>query len=841
MYKISLNGNDWLFKEFVGLDWVWRNSANPDTRDIRWWYKATVPGSVLNDLWQEGKVPDPYYELNSKLVEWVPARTWVYRKSFLTPLNMEGKKVTLCLDGIDYCADIYLNGIKLGKHEGMFIPFEFNITDMLVPEQENLLSVVIEAAPAEQPQVGRTSLVKTHKTRMNYWWDFCPRMIHQGIWDSVYLKVTGQVMLQDVSISAKLNGDYTSAVLTAEVTVEGENDCEITMKVNSEIKSQQIDGNNAKLEMIISNPKLWQPNGYGEPYQYDISIMVKDKDGFSSDIKNLKYGIREIKFEKNECCNLKATPFVLKVNGRKIYMNGYNWVPIDAMYGVERPDKLHRLIRLAKEAHTVMFRVWGGGLIEKDDFYEKCAENGILVWQEFIQSSSGIDNKTPENTEFIDMLLSQVEIIIRRKRNHTALAIWCGGNELSDWEGNPVDNTDLLIGKLKESVNRLDPQRRWLPSSPSGGVFNNSMKNILEHPDMLWDVHGPWEHQGLQKHCELYNMGTSLLHSEFGVEGMTNGNTLDKSVSKEHMLPANKDNEIYFHRGSWWTNEPLVQETFGGLDTIDEIRSASQYMQFEGLKYAVECNRRRAFQNSGTFPWQFNEPYPNNYCTSNLDYYANPKPVYYGVKNCYSPILVSASFETPSIFDKPEFFSKVFISTALIEDEINRMGDISLQCELVGVDGSIYFSKIKQCSLPENRTMEAAEIKLSKGEIDTTIFFLRLKLTNSEGDCIAENEYLFTKEKDLGSVFRIPKPQLQFQQSKNSLTVRNVGKYAALFLFLSNDEPLPQSDFLYFDKNYSCFMPNEVRNIEISADNGNISGKSLLLESFLYKEKITLR
>jgi beta-mannosidase len=833
MQKISLNGNDWLFKEFVGMDWVWRNSVKADTRDTRWWYQATVPGSVLNDLMDNQMVPDPHFELNSKLVEWVSARTWVYKKSFRLPADVKGQEITLCLEGIDYKAEIFVNGKQIGTHEGMFLPFSKNITDLLLPDQDNLLAVVIDAAPMEQPQVGKSSMVRTHKTRMNYWWDFCPRMIHQGIWDEVYLKISGQALLKDVYVSAVLNEDYSTAVLTVEIETELAEGYELTMKADSEVLTKTISGNKERLELEIRNPKLWQPNGYGEPYQYSLSFELKDQQGGISDEKKLKFGIREIEFVKNENCNPEAAPFTLKVNGRKIYVNGYNWVPIDALYGVERPEKLHRLIQLAKEAHTVMFRVWGGGLIEKDSFYETCAENGILVWQEFIQSSSGIDNKPPEDPAFIDLLLAQAEIIIKRKRNHTSLAIWCGGNELSDWEGNPVENSDLLIGKLKEVVERLDPQRRWLSSSPSGGVFNNNVENILKHPDQLIDVHGPWEHQGLQKHCELYNMGTSLFHTEFGVEGMTNKNTLDKTIAPEHMLPASKENEIYFHRGAWWTNEPLVQETFGGLDTIDKIRTASQYMQFEGLKYAVECNRRRAFQNSGTFPWQFNEPYPNAYCTSNLDYYGNPKPVYYGIRNCYSPILVSASFASPSLYNKAEFSAQVYLTTSLLKKEANSYGEISLLCELVGMDGRTYYTSKTWERLPENSTKEVLSVQTPLQEAMTELMLLRLSVFDENNNLLCENEYLFTLGNDLGPVFKLPKPELSMKQEGDILIIQNNGENAALFLFLSSDEELPQSDYLYFDRNYLSLMPKEEKSIAIKAQSGQLQNKAIRVESFL--------
>lgn len=163
-----------------------------------------------------------------------------------------------------------------------------------------------------------------------------------------------------------------------------------------------------------------------------------------------------------------------------------------------------------------------------------------------------------------------------------------------------------------------------------------------------------------------------MLHSEFGVEGMTNYEALHKTTAPEHFLPASKDNPVYFHRGAWWNNEPLVQETFGGLTAIEPIRKGSQFMQYEGLKYAVECNRRRALHCSGTFPWQFNEPYPNLYCTSSLDYFGNPKPAYYGVKKAYAPYLVNASFERASLQGKEWLEADIYGATNLPAQKENR-------------------------------------------------------------------------------------------------------------------------------------------------------------------------
>jgi beta-mannosidase len=206
--KINLGGSDWTLKDFIGLDWVWRDSEKSDTPDVRFWRKATVPGTIYKDLLDNHEIADPYFERNSMLAEWVPARTWLYRKTFRAEESWKGKRIQLHFKGIDYEARIFLNGEEIGHHKGMYIPALLEISDQLRYGEENHLAVVIEPSPFEQPQVGRTEWVRTHKSRMTYWWDFCPRMIHIGIWDEVYLDITGPVRIEDVFVRPQLNDSF---------------------------------------------------------------------------------------------------------------------------------------------------------------------------------------------------------------------------------------------------------------------------------------------------------------------------------------------------------------------------------------------------------------------------------------------------------------------------------------------------------------------------------------------------------------------------------------------------------------------------------------------------------
>lgn len=832
MDSINLGGDDWELKEFVGMDWVWRDSVMPDTQDARWWIKAGVPGTVLNDLWRAGRTPDPYYECNSRLVEWVPERTWVYRKSFVIPKSAAGKKLTLCLKGIDYEGEIFLNGESLGNHKGMFIPWEREVTERVHTDRENLLAVVIEPAPKEQPQVGKTSLVTTHKSRMTYWWDFCPRMIHQGIWDDVYLKVTGEAVLTDVHLVQELDDGLQSAIVSVHIEAANGEGCMAEAEIDGEKKCVAVKNGGACLEFLIEKPKLWWPNGYGEACQYPIRVTLYNNKGVESDRYEKKLGIRKVLFLPNENTDPAAPHFLLCVNGKAMYMNGYNWVPADVMYGPERPGKMSRLLRLAAEAGANIFRIWGGGLIEKDAFYDQCAEHGILIWQEFILSSSGIDNKTPTDAAYLEMLREQAEVIIKKKRNHTSLAVWCGGNELQDDQGMPLDGRDPVLKMLGEQVETFDSGRKWLPTSPSGGVFLNSEENLEKNPDRMFDVHGPWEHQGLKKHNHLYNNGTSLLHSEFGTEGMANRGAMPRFMAGNHVLPAGKDNEIYFHRGAWWNNEPLIQETFGGkLDNIDSIRKASQYMQYEGLKYAVECNRRRSFHNSGSFPWQFNEPYPNLFCTSHVDYYGNPKPVYYGMKKAYAPWTVTACFQSSSLSGVASFECEMYVGAngAGDQKERNRM---CVETYIYSMTGECWFSSSENCRPEAGRSVSAGEIKLQMNQLPEDLFLLRLRLTG-DGMELAENEYLFTRTEDFKYLHQTQEPELESERirtadGKEKLWLRNTGKIAALFVSVTPSENQPDEVWFYFEDNYFTLLPGETREIgfemECGQEQNDLSG-----------------
>lgn len=181
-----------------------------------------------------------------------------------------------------------------------------------------------------------------------------------------------------------------------------------------------------------------------------------------------------------------------------------------------------------------------------------------------------------------------------------------------------------------------------MATSPTGPVFHNRLDVIRADPEAQHDVHGPWEHQGLVAHYELYNAGTSLAHTEFGVEGMANRRSFESVVPDGQRWPLDRSSAVMRHLGEWWNNEPLVQQSFAHrLGDVAAVRRASQLLQATGLRYAVEADRRRAPRCSMVLPWQLAESFPNAWCTAVVDHLGEPKPAYHAVARAFADDRVS--------------------------------------------------------------------------------------------------------------------------------------------------------------------------------------------------------
>lgn len=583
-----------------------------------------------------GLIPDPYYELNSLQCEWVKDRWWMYKTSFRLDPSLQGRHLRVHFKGIDYKAHISLNGKLIGESEAMFLPFKYDITNMAFFDKENQLSVLLESAPDEMGQIGITSKVTTQKSRFTYKWDFSARLIHLGLYDEVLIEDFGPASIEEAYIRSQREGDEwficgdlelngyeeTTLQATVEITLDHAVVCTDTMKVPVTLNS----GNRLSFKLPIREPRIWYPNGRGDHPLYTVEVSLYHE-GVLSDKKTYHVGLRTLEFERTEGALDNALPYVIKVNGRRMFIKGVNIVPLDQIYGGVDYQRYDRMISQMVELGINFIRVWGGGFIETDYFYDLCSRNGILVWQDFLQSSSGLCNAPSLEPAYLDKLEAVSLHAIKEKRNHTSLAVWCGGNELRETPFTadpPITMAHPVSRLLSELVKRYDPSRLYLPSTASGLCEFMELDTVgRQH-----DTHGPWSFQDAQAYYAQYNTSTSMLYGENGAEGLTNYTSMKHFLSEENLRPSSmKENVVWKNHGDWWCTAWRDKDFFGPFapdEMIKEI-ACSQYIQGEAIRYAYETARRRMFHCAGDILWQFTEPWPNVSCTNLVDYYGNQK------------------------------------------------------------------------------------------------------------------------------------------------------------------------------------------------------------------------
>jgi beta-mannosidase len=735
------------------------------------WISATVPGGVHQDLFRAGLIEDPYKDRNSLHCEWVENRWWAYRSVFEKP-NMNGERIELVCKGLDYEAIVFMNGTKLGEHKGMYHPAVFDVTSVIRESDMLELMIVFKQAPDEMGQIGKTSETFTQKSRFNYKWDFSTRLVNVGIWDDVVFCVHQAYSLDDISLSTDVEDGNGIVKLSASIKPCGKGGG-VNQQLTAKVTITDSDGNQVvqweqkaatdddiRIKLVVANARLWYPNGYGDQPLYDVRFTLSDGNR-QLDERNYKTGIRKLRYANNENSPSDALPYTILVNDRKIYIKGANITPLDHLYGNVAEERYDWMVHLAKTAHINMLRIWGGGIIEKTYLYELCDRHGILIWQEFIQSSSGVDNIPSKQPVFLALLWQSAEAALKERRNHVSLVVWSGGNELMSAPDKPSTYEDENLSLLKEMVERYDPERLFLPTSASGPV-----QYITERKGVSHDVHGHWKYQGNSNHYRLYGQSDCLFHSEFGVDGLSAKKSLAKFISAQHLRPDNmRDNLVWRHHGEWWDTYDRDEELFGGFGELSAFVDSSQWIQAEGLRYILEANRRRKFSNSGSIIWQLNEPWPNVSCTNLVDYYMETKMAYHWVRNAYQPNHVSMDYSKLDYQAGEAFRSPVYV---------HRSGEstvVTVLAELLNSEGSICGEWTFTGVTEGDKVLEAGTLVFQAPDTSDDLFFIRLTLrVAGEKDNSEPNLYLFSTHE--GALY-----ETAFGLANPSLSVQSMGDW----------------------------------------------------------------
>jgi len=630
------------------------------------WMEGKVPGDLITDLVKAGKLKHPYYDFNAKKALWVNEYNWLYQTEFSAEAGKD-ERVWILFHGIDYKSRGSLNGKEIFDHTGMFSRVFVDATALLKKGEANELDVQLEGL-GNLINSGSYTLDEileqwnrrhTTKTQMSYGWDFAPELIGAGIWDRVEMFKTGPALIEELGIRTKNSGEVwldlavdsnQAGKATLKVTVLPENFGDKKSAVVKEFPLELSAGksrNNLKFQ--ISDPKFWWSWDLGEPnlYRVQAELMVNKQ---ASDKVEDTFGFREIEWEQNPGAPEGFT-WVLRLNGKRIFLRGANWVPPESMYGQLTDERYAALLKLARDAHINIFRIWGGGNRERDIFYDLADRNGIFLWQEFPLACIFIPT-FPTDEEFLSLVEQESGEIIRAIRNHPSVILYSGGNEFDTKKNAPV------VSRMRKAVQETDPDRRFIAASPAEGDSHN------------WSV---WHRFG---NLLDYYSDEHALMSEFGLQSYPALSTLKKYISADLLWPIGK---VYVFHDLGPKKMLKYLSALPHPDTLEGTVEASQKMQAYYYQRATEHWRIRKYRYSGTLFWQFNEPWPA-ICWSVIDYELTPKLAYERIQDSYNPLLIAADLAVRGWNPGDDFSTDIF----LVNDYDRKFSGLKIQAYASG-------------------------------------------------------------------------------------------------------------------------------------------------------------
>ena len=806
--RVSLNGDGWSVTGWNRHQWKFYKTmeTNGLSRPAVPTVPARVPGAVQTDLLRAGVIQDWKDGQNFFHIEWLEHREWVYERRFILPEKAAGKRYWLCFEGLDFYGHVLVNDVPVLSFDQMYLPYEVEVTDYL-RFPENQLRIVFLQPPEVDGQVGYTSKTTILKSRFNYGWDWMPRLVNIGIFDDVFLRSGDTALLQSVypRTSVRLPGGDLDVAVTLRALREGCVRLKCALYDGSELcacaeRDVTLSGEGdvqVEEHLPIPHIRLWHVLGTGDQTLYTLRVWIEDGGQLLDDWTG-KVGFRTLEFRQTEDAPRGSLPYAVYVNGDWVPLKGLNWVPLSPFYGsVTREDYRYYLDHV-RQMNVNLLRVWGGAPEETETFYQLCDEMGILVWQEFPQSSSGIDNAPCEEPDFIRLLAKVAESYVRRRRHHACLAVWCAGNELYTEGYKPVTEANPNVSALAEVVKRLVPERLFLPDSPSG----ETAQWRADMPDQVpcGDTHGPWLYEGVQGHYSRFNADSSQLHSEVGAPACPREETLRRYAAKD-IWPFDENNPFWLNRGSWWIYNDELVDMFGPFRRESEGLSAYvrafRYIQMEALRYAATSIRRAGRRKSGLIVWMANEPFPNSANTSVLEYDGCPKPAFYKLQAAFAKASLGLCYDTPALRSDEEA-------------SVTLYGFCDKQAVLHGVKAQVYDlwgNLLLQEEYGNVCIHYAADIAAFRIPAVPPLVIVRLSAEVDDEIC---EEYIFTVDgkTPFGTLLEAPEAAVTARRmTAERFCLTNEGKAAALHLdCIGKDE---NGRPLIVHNNYRCLLPGE--------------------------------
>ena len=794
--KYALMGGGWKLQRASEVE-VSGEVISKAGYDAQNWVVATVPGTVLTSYRNVGAIPNPNYADNIFQVSesFFNSDFW-YRNEFELPANFAREKVFLNFDGLNWKADIYLNGEKIGRQEGAFIRGAYDVTNRLV-EGKNVVAVKIE----KNAHIGAVKEKYEYNTDFNggilgadnptfhatIGWDWIStiRGRNIGIYNDVYLTTSGKVTLHDPFVQTSLSQPSLKATLTPEIFVKNHDSASVKGVLKGaigDIKFEQevtlaagekcvVKFDPAKFAQLREQSlNLWWPKGYGEPYLYDAEFEFVVADA-TSDKKEFKVGVRQMAF--NEDNGILS----LFINGRRFIGRGGNWG-----FGENNLNYRGREYDIAVEHHAnmnfTMMRNWVGQ-IGDEELYEACDKHGIMIWQDFWLANP-VDGPNPYDNE---MFIANAEDYVRRMRSHASIGLYCGRNE-----GYPPK---VIDDALRRIVRDEHPGLHYISSSADDVVTG----------------HGPYRALPPKEYFTLEN-GKDKFHSERGMPNVMNYESLARTLKEEDLWPqSNKwGQHDYTMEGAQGGSSfnAIIEKGFGAPQSAKEFTELAQWVNYDGYRAMFES---RSLNRKGLLLWMTHPAWPSMVWQT-YDYYFEPTAGYFGSKKGNEPLHIQWNSATDEI--------------EVVNYSAGAHPALVAVAQIINMDGSVAWEHKAEVNSAEDTTERPFSLEFP-AELSSAHF---IKLYLYEGDkVVSDNFYIRgTEEGNYQAIRQMPKVELQQSVTcekaddgswEGSVTLTNPTSTPALMIRINllgaedGDQILP----VFYSDNYFALLPNESKTV----------------------------
>ena len=635
---------------------------------------ASVPGNFELDFIKNGILPKNIFFGSNvlKLREYEDVHLFYVRR-FKKKFDSE----YLVFDGIDTFADVYLNGKRILSADNMLIEHGVLLSD---EKEENELVVHIKPTVIEAKKFPKHDYVRmqhyceysayVRKAPHSFGWDIMPRAISGGLWKDVYLEENRPFNITDVyCYTEKIENNV--ATLRCSFAVNNiDHDVNYVVKGNCKKSNFTVSGKTenmkAERKIEVPSPELWWPRDYGKQNLYKITIRAFS-DNVSPALYEFNFGIRTAKLERTSVIENGNGKFCFFINGKKIFIRGTNWTPLDVFHSRDA-KRLKKAFSLLLKINCNGVRCWGGNVYESDKFFDLCDKHGIVVWQDFAMACG----LYPQDEIFFNELRTEIESVAKRLRNHPSVLLWAGDNEcdinikyLCDKNPNEVNKATRVI--IPETLKKVDPARIYMPSSP----YIDERAFMTELP--LSEDH-TWGDRSYFKGTYYANTKCCFA-SEMGFAGMPSKKSLKKFISPSQLWPwkdekgfegfdpTGKDflpslakdkakDEWLLHSTAMETKHsvyayqiPLVaysaRHVFGDEnDTLKTFILKSQFVQAEAYKFNIERYRLAKWYKTGLMWWNLIDGWPQ-ISHPPVDYFFNKKPSFKAIRRAQKPLTVA--------------------------------------------------------------------------------------------------------------------------------------------------------------------------------------------------------